>query len=87
MVDEDDIHPAKAAREMEDKELTHKVDMVVNDRLSSTYFVKLLGTHTLMKYSVILHSFSCAGSCVFHFCLGNIHQNGISSLFSDFDRL
>lgn len=38
MVDGDATYPASSAREMADKVLTKKVDMVVGDRLSSTYF-------------------------------------------------
>ncbi len=38
MVDGDDTYPAEAAREMADKVLSRNVDMVVGDRLSSTYF-------------------------------------------------
>lgn len=38
MVDGDDTYPASSAREMADKILDRKVDMVVGDRLSSTYF-------------------------------------------------
>jgi hypothetical protein len=38
MVDGDDTYPAKHAREMVDLVLKNKVDMVVGDRLSSTYF-------------------------------------------------
>lgn len=38
MVDGDDTYPAASAREMVDKVLNRKVDMVVGDRLSSTYF-------------------------------------------------
>lgn len=38
MVDGDDTYPAEYAREMVDKILKQKVDMVVGDRLSSTYF-------------------------------------------------
>ena len=38
MVDGDDTYPAEDAREMADKVLNRKVDMVVGDRLSSTYF-------------------------------------------------
>ena len=38
MVDGDDTYPAEAAREMVDRVLTRHVDMVVGDRLSSTYF-------------------------------------------------
>lgn len=38
MVDGDDTYPAEYAPEMIDKVLSKKVDMVVGDRLSSTYF-------------------------------------------------
>lgn len=40
MVDGDDTYPADCAREMVDLVLTRKVDMVVGDRLSSTYFTE-----------------------------------------------
>lgn len=40
MTDGDDTYPAEAAREMCDKVLEKKVDMVVGDRLSSTYFTE-----------------------------------------------
>ena len=38
MVDADDTYPASSAREMVDKVLIDRADMVVGDRLSSTYF-------------------------------------------------
>ncbi len=38
MVDGDDTYPAESAREMVEKVLNHQADMVVGDRLSSTYF-------------------------------------------------
>lgn len=38
MVDGDGTYPAESAREMADKVLERNVDMVVGDRLSSTYF-------------------------------------------------
>ncbi len=40
MVDGDDTYPMDAAREMVDKVLEHNADMVVGDRLSSTYFTE-----------------------------------------------
>ena len=40
MVDGDDTYPADAAREMADLVINKKVDMVVGDRLSSTYFTE-----------------------------------------------
>ncbi len=38
MVDGDDTYPMEFAREMADKVLKYNSDMVVGDRLSSTYF-------------------------------------------------
>ncbi|MBQ0027316.1 MAG: glycosyltransferase [Lachnospiraceae bacterium] len=40
MVDGDDTYPMEFAREMVDKVLSHNADMVVGDRLSSTYFTE-----------------------------------------------
>ena len=40
MVDGDDTYPMEYAREMCDKVLDHNADMVVGDRLSSTYFTE-----------------------------------------------
>ena len=40
MTDGDDTYPAEFAREMVDKVLYHQSDMVVGDRLSSTYFTE-----------------------------------------------
>jgi len=40
MIDGDDTYPLNCAREMVDKVLTHNADMVVGDRLSSTYFTE-----------------------------------------------
>ena len=40
MVDGDDTYPAEAARELTDRVLGHGADMVVGDRLSSTYFTQ-----------------------------------------------
>lgn len=40
MVDGDDTYPAECAEEMVDKVLNHGADMVVGDRLSSTYFTE-----------------------------------------------
>lgn len=38
MIDGDDTYPAEFAREMVEEVLNHNTDMVVGDRLSSTYF-------------------------------------------------
>ena len=40
MLDGDDTYPLTNAREMVDKVLSHQADMVVGDRLSSTYFTE-----------------------------------------------
>lgn len=40
MIDGDDTYPAENAPEMIDKVLNHNADMVVGDRLSSTYFTE-----------------------------------------------
>ncbi len=40
MVDGDDTYPADAGRQMADEVLYHQADMVVGDRLSSTYFTE-----------------------------------------------
>lgn len=40
MVDGDDTYPAECAKELVDKVLCHGADMVVGDRLSSTYFTE-----------------------------------------------
>jgi len=40
MVDGDDTYPMEFAREMVDRVLEHNADMVVGDRLSSTYFTE-----------------------------------------------
>lgn len=40
MVDADDTYPAESAREMVEQVLLYKADMVIGDRLSSTYFTE-----------------------------------------------
>ena len=40
LVDGDDTYPAESSREMARKVLAEKADMVVGDRLSSTYFTE-----------------------------------------------
>ena len=40
MVDGDDTYPAENGREMVDRVLNHQADLVVGDRLSSTYFTE-----------------------------------------------
>ena len=57
MTDGDDTYPAEIAREMVDKILYRQVDMVVGDRLSSTYFKENKrpfhnSGNTLVRYSI-----------------------------------
>ena len=40
MVDGDDTYPAEKAREMANYVLNDDIDMVIGDRLSSTYFTE-----------------------------------------------
>lgn len=40
MIDGDDTYPAEHAKEMVDLVINNKVDMVIGDRLSSTYFIE-----------------------------------------------
>lgn len=47
MVDGDDTYPAVHAREMADKVLQRNADMVVGDRLSSTYFTEISAAFTI----------------------------------------
>ena len=42
MVDGDDTYPAEAAPEMVKAVTEHQADMVVGDRLSSTYYLSLI---------------------------------------------
>ena len=40
MVDGDDTYPAESARQMADAVIAHQADMVIGDRLSSTYYTQ-----------------------------------------------
>lgn len=61
LVDGDDTYPAEAAASMIDKVLYHKSDMVIGDRLSSTYFTEnkrpLHGFGNKLVRSLINHIF------------------------------
>lgn len=63
MVDGDDTYPMEYAREMADKVLEHNADMVVGDRLSSTYFTEnkrpFHNFGNSIVRSSINHLFSC----------------------------
>lgn len=63
MVDGDDTYPADRAREMTDLVLSRQVDMVIGDRLSSTYFTENKRRfhnfgNTLVRFSIntLFHS-------------------------------
>lgn len=63
IVDGDDTYPMDCVREMVDKILTHNADMVVGDRLSSTYFTENKRPFHNMGNSVVRgsinHLFQC----------------------------
>ncbi len=63
MVDGDDTYPMEYAAEMADKVLNHNSDMVVGDRLSSTYFTEnkrpFHNFGNSMVRSAINHLFDC----------------------------
>ena len=67
MVDGDDTYPAEFAREMVEKVRTHGADMVVGDRLSSTYY-----TENKRPF----HNFgnSLVKNCINHFFHTDIHD-------------
>ena len=54
MVDGDDTYPAEYGRQMVNEVLEHQVDMVVGDRLSSTYFMenKRLFHNTMVRSTI-----------------------------------
>lgn len=49
MIDGDDTYPAECAREMCDLVLQRKADMVIGDRLSSTYFQEIKDYFTILE--------------------------------------
>ena len=58
MVDGDDTYPAEAAIEIEKLVLSKKADMVIGDRLSSTYFEENKRRfHNSVVFTVSSHSF------------------------------
>ena len=57
MVDGDDTYPAESAREMADKVLERNVDMVVGDRLSSTYFEENKRPFHNFGNSIVINTF------------------------------
>lgn len=63
MVDGDDTYPMEFAREMADKVLKHNSDMVVGDRLSSTYFTENKRPFHNLGNSLVRGSINSLFSC------------------------
>ncbi|MBR5800807.1 MAG: glycosyltransferase [Lachnospiraceae bacterium] len=63
MADGDDTYPMEFAREMADKVLEHHADMVVGDRLSSTYFTENKRPFHNMGNSVVRSSINRLFDC------------------------
>lgn len=63
MVDGDDTYPMEYAAEMVDKVLNHNADMVVGDRLSSTYFTENKRPFHNMGNSLVRGSINRLFSC------------------------
>lgn len=59
MIDGDDTYPAESAREMADLVLNHNADMVVGDRLSSTYFTQNKRLFHNFGNSIVRKSINC----------------------------
>lgn len=72
MVDGDDTYPAEFAREMADKVLEKKIDMVVGDRLSATYF-----TENKRPF----HNF---GNSLVRFCINHLFHNDIKDVMTGY---
>ena len=63
MVDGDDTYPMEYAREMVNKVLNHNCDMVVGDRLSSTYFTENKRPFHNFGNSLVRHSINELFNC------------------------
>lgn len=59
MIDGDDTYPAESARKMADLVLNHNADMVVGDRLSSTYFTQNKRLFHNFGNSIVRKSINC----------------------------
>lgn len=59
MIDGDDTYPLNCAAEMVDKVLSHKTDMVIGDRLSSTYFTQNKRPFHNFGNSLVRSSINC----------------------------
>ena len=72
MTDGDDTYPAEFAREMADKVLNRKSDMVIGDRLSSTYF---------QENKRPFHNF---GNSLVRFCINTIFGSDIKDIMTGY---
>lgn len=72
MIDGDDTYPAEFARQMCDAVLEKKVDMVIGDRLSSTYFV---------ENKRPFHNF---GNKLVRFSINSIFKNDIKDIMTGY---
>ena len=72
MVDADDTYPAEISREMADNVKNRGADMVVGDRLSSTYF-----TENKRKF----HNF---GNSVVRFAINNLFESEIKDIMTGY---
>lgn len=72
MIDGDDTYPAEVAKEMIDPILNRNVDMVVGDRLSSTYF-----TENKRPF----HNF---GNTMMRFCVNTLFKSSIKDIMTGY---
>lgn len=72
MVDGDDTYPAEAVKEMANKVLHKNVDMVIGDRLSSTYFE---------ENKRPFHNF---GNSMVRFCVNQIFKSNIRDIMTGY---
>lgn len=72
MVDGDDTYPPEIARAMTDKVIEHKTDMVVGDRLSSTYF---------QKNKRLFHNF---GNSVVRWSINRLFKSNIKDILTGY---
>ncbi len=72
MIDGDDTYPLESAREMVDKVLVNHADMVVGDRLSSTYF-----TENKRPF----HNF---GNSLMRSCINKLFQSDIKDIMTGY---
>lgn len=72
MVDGDDTYPAEAAAEMVDKILNKRADMIVGDRLSSTYFE---------ENKRLFHNF---GNSIVRWSINTLFKNDIKDIMTGY---